>query len=64
MIHAEARGEPYIGQVAVGAVIINRLKADNFQIQCTKSYSRKMHSNQLGMEVFGNNQMKWPIVQL
>lgn len=30
MIHAEARGEPYIGQVAVGAVIINRLKSPQF----------------------------------
>ncbi|HPT83551.1 MAG TPA: cell wall hydrolase [Limnochordia bacterium] len=30
MIHAEARGEPYIGQVAVGAVIINRLLSPQF----------------------------------
>lgn len=30
MIHAEARGEPYIGQVAVGSVIINRLKSKEF----------------------------------
>lgn len=30
MIHAEARGEPYLGQVAVGAVIINRLKSHSF----------------------------------
>lgn len=30
MIHAEARGEPYIGQVAVGAVILNRLKSRQF----------------------------------
>ncbi|NLM69431.1 MAG: LysM peptidoglycan-binding domain-containing protein [Firmicutes bacterium] len=30
MIHAEARGEPYLGQVAVGAVIINRLKSSQF----------------------------------
>lgn len=30
MIHAEARGEPYIGQVAVGAVIINRLLSSQF----------------------------------
>lgn len=29
-IHAEARGEPYEGQVAVGAVIINRVKSSNF----------------------------------
>ena len=30
MIHAEARGEPYIGQVAVGAVIINRILSPQF----------------------------------
>lgn len=30
MIHAEARGEPYRGQVAVGAVILNRLKSRQF----------------------------------
>ena len=30
MIHAEARGEPYIGQVAVGAVILNQLKRPLF----------------------------------
>lgn len=29
-IHAEARGEPYEGQVAVGAVILNRLKHAEF----------------------------------
>jgi N-acetylmuramoyl-L-alanine amidase len=30
MIYAEARGEPYIGQVAVGAVIINRMLSPQF----------------------------------
>ena len=30
MIHAEARGEPYLGQVAVGAVIINRMLSPQF----------------------------------
>jgi N-acetylmuramoyl-L-alanine amidase len=30
VIHAEARGEPYIGQVAVGAVVLNRVKSDKF----------------------------------
>jgi N-acetylmuramoyl-L-alanine amidase len=30
LIHAEARGEPYIGQVAVGAVVLNRIKSENF----------------------------------
>lgn len=30
MITGEARGEPYIGQVAVGAVIVNRVKHNKF----------------------------------
>ena len=30
LIHAEARGEPYEGQVAVGAVVLNRMKNPNF----------------------------------
>ena len=30
VIYAEARGEPFKGQVAVGAVVINRLKSRNF----------------------------------
>lgn len=29
-IHAEARGEPFKGQVAVGAVVLNRVKSSNF----------------------------------
>ncbi len=29
-IYAEARGEPYAGQVAVGAVILNRVKSSSF----------------------------------
>ena len=29
-ISAEARGEPYIGQVAVGAVVLNRMKHPSF----------------------------------
>lgn len=29
-IHAEARGEPYTGQVAVGAVILNRVRSSSF----------------------------------
>lgn len=29
-VHAEARGEPYVGQVAVAAVILNRVKSPNF----------------------------------
>lgn len=30
LIHGEARGEPYIGQVAVGAVILNRTRDSRF----------------------------------
>ncbi|NLM25695.1 MAG: LysM peptidoglycan-binding domain-containing protein [Firmicutes bacterium] len=30
VIHAEARGEPLEGQIAVGAVIINRVKSEKF----------------------------------
>lgn len=29
-VHAEARGEPYVGQVAVAAVILNRLQSEQF----------------------------------
>jgi N-acetylmuramoyl-L-alanine amidase len=29
-IHAEAEGEPYIGKVAVGAVLLNRIKSSEF----------------------------------
>ncbi|MFA7534240.1 MAG: spore cortex-lytic enzyme [Tissierellaceae bacterium] len=29
-IHGEARGEPYVGQVAVAAVILNRVKSPDF----------------------------------
>ncbi|MCI5797089.1 MAG: peptidoglycan-binding protein, partial [Firmicutes bacterium] len=29
-IYAEARGEPYVGKVAVGAVILNRVEDPNF----------------------------------
>lgn len=30
LIHSEARGEPYAGQVAVGAVVLNRVKNPGF----------------------------------
>lgn len=30
VIHGEARGEPYVGQVAVGAVVMNRVKSTSF----------------------------------
>ena len=29
-IYAEGRGEPYVGQVAIGAVILNRIRSDAF----------------------------------
>ena len=29
-VHGEARGEPYIGQVAVAAVILNRVDSPSF----------------------------------
>lgn len=29
-IYAEGRGEPYVGQVAIGAVILNRVKSSSF----------------------------------
>ena len=30
LVHGEARGEPYTGQVAVAAVVLNRVKSSNF----------------------------------
>ncbi|SJZ31082.1 cell wall hydrolase [Selenihalanaerobacter shriftii] len=30
LIHAESRGEPYKGQIAVGAVVLNRVKSEQF----------------------------------
>lgn len=30
IIYGEARGEPYVGQVAVGAVVLNRVKSSSF----------------------------------
>ena len=30
LIYGEARGEPYVGQVAVGAVVLNRVKSPSF----------------------------------
>jgi len=30
LIHGEARGEPYVGMVAVGAVVLNRVRSDKF----------------------------------
>lgn len=30
LIHGEARGEPYVGMVAVGAVVLNRVRSSSF----------------------------------
>lgn len=30
IIYAEAKGEPYLGQVAVGAVVLNRMRSSHF----------------------------------
>lgn len=30
VIHAEGRGEPYVGQVAIGAVVLNRVRDNDF----------------------------------
>lgn len=30
VIYGEARGEPYTGQVAVGAVVLNRVRSSSF----------------------------------
>jgi len=30
LIHAEGRGEPYLGQVAIGAVVVNRVRDERF----------------------------------
>ena len=32
LVHGEARGEPYSGQVAVAAVVLNRVKSSSFPI--------------------------------
>jgi N-acetylmuramoyl-L-alanine amidase len=36
MIHSEARGESFLGQVAVGAVILNRVQSDKFPDSITE----------------------------
>jgi spore germination cell wall hydrolase CwlJ-like protein len=41
MIYAEARGESYTGQVAVGAVIMNRIKSDLFPNTLTEILYQK-----------------------
>ena len=39
-IHGEARGEPYKGQVAVGAVILNRVRSSAFPKQTDNNATR------------------------
>lgn len=41
LIHAEARGEPLEGQIAVGAVVINRVKSDKFPNTITEVIYQK-----------------------
>lgn len=41
LIHAEARGEPLKGQIAVGAVVINRVKSDKFPDTITEVIYQK-----------------------
>lgn len=41
LIHAEARGEPLEGQIAVGAVVINRVKSDKFPDTITEVIYQK-----------------------
>ena len=41
LIHAEARGEPLKGQIAVGAVVINRVKSDKFPNTITEVIYQK-----------------------
>ena len=38
IINAEARGEPYTGQVAVGAVVLNRVKHSSFPNTIARRY--------------------------
>ena len=40
IISAEARGEPYIGQVAVGAVVLNRVESSSFPDSISDSARR------------------------
>ena len=41
VIHGEARGEPFIGQVAVGAVVINRVLDPISPILSERSFTRR-----------------------
>ncbi|WP_306301431.1 peptidoglycan-binding protein [Thalassobacillus sp. C254] len=43
VVHGEARGEPYKGQVAVAAVVKNRSIPLNFQIRSKESFIRGTH---------------------
>ena len=45
-INGEARGEPYEGQVAVRAVILNRVKSSNFPNTIAGVIYQKEHLQQ------------------
>ncbi|MFW5787684.1 MAG: spore cortex-lytic enzyme [Bacillota bacterium] len=55
LIHAEARGEPYTGQVAVGAVLLNRVESPAFP----NSISRVIYQP-LAFESVANGQFNLP----
>ena len=44
LVAGEARGESYEGQVAVAAVVINRVKDSRFPNTLKELYIKKMHS--------------------
>lgn len=44
LIHGEARGESFEGQVAVGAVVLNRVQSGSFRHPSPKSFSKKVSS--------------------
>ena len=52
LINGEARGEPYIGQVAVGAVIMNRVNVPNGE------YARVSQGGNIRNIIFTINEFK------
>ena len=63
-IYSESRGEPYKGQVAVGAVVLNRVKSSSFpnsvsgviyqQIYCERQVFKTCTAKSLRRDVGGN----------
>ena len=41
LVYGEARGEPYSGQVAVAAVVLNRVKSSSFPNTVARGYISK-----------------------